>query len=272
MRHGEPFMLSVVIPMYRESARIEPTIRDVLRSLADRDHESEVILVDDGSTDDTVDVVTPFLRSGGGGPIRRVSLVKFGKNRGKGAAVRAGLAEARGDWRLMMDADNAARVIEVDKLLAKASGSTGLVAGSRSVENAEVTAKGFRKLTGFAFKAALWTMGLRLARDTQCGFKLYRADVAEAIAEHGVENRFAFDLEHLLLTRRLGCGVEEVGIRWRHVDGGQINPVLDGIRMVGRAARIRVRDYGELRLPERAASEVEAKPAPRVAGVSADGN
>ncbi len=226
---------------------------DVISTLRDRPTPSEVVLVDDGSTDDTVQTVQPFLTEVGEGTIERVTLVRFEKNRGKGAAVRAGLAEARGAWRLMMDADNAARVMEVDKLFEHAKGEVGLVAGSRSAEGAIVQAQGFRKLTGLIFKSALLVLGLRLARDTQCGFKLYRADVAEAIAAHGVEDRFAFDLEHLLLTQRLGARVREVGIRWVHVDGSQVSPIVDGLKMLRQAARIRFRDYGELNLPRREA-------------------
>lgn len=254
MQDAPSNLLSVVIPMYRESARIEPTLRDVIDSLKDRSAPSEVVLVDDGSTDATVQTVAPFLTDAPVGSLQRVALVRFEKNKGKGAAVRAGLAEARGAWRLMMDADNAARVIEVDKLFEHAAGDVGLVAGSRSAQGAIVEAQGFRKLTGLIFKTALLALGLRLAQDTQCGFKLYRADVAQAIAEHGVEDRFAFDLEHLLLTQRLGTRVKEVGIRWVHVDGSQVSPIVDGIKMLGQAARIRFRDYGAIGLPAPAAS------------------
>lgn len=268
MQDAQASLLSVIIPMYRESARIGPTLRDTIATLKLRSQPSEIVLVDDGSRDDTVQTVEPFLSGTGEGPIERIVLVRFEVNRGKGAAVRAGLARARGTWRLMMDADNAARVDQVFTLFEHARGDTGIVAGSRSAPGAVVEAKGFRKLTGLLFKAALLTLGLRLARDTQCGFKLYRADVADAIAEHGVEDRFAFDIEHLLLAQKLGTHVREVGIRWTHVDGGQINPVVDGLKMLGQAARIRFRDYGTLSLPSddagRATSQIEPKPAAAV--------
>ncbi len=275
MQDAQPIMLSVIIPMYREAARIEPTLRDVLATLSPRTESSEVVLVDDGSPDDTVETVRPYLKSRADGAVQRVTLVRLARNRGKGAAVRAGLAEARGRWRLMMDADNAARVCEVDKLLAQADGGTGIVAGSRSARGAEIDAKGFRRLTGLIFKTALLTLGLRLAKDTQCGFKLYRHDVAQAIAAHGVEDRFAFDLEHLLLAQRLGTRVEEVGIRWRHVDGGQINPVIDGLKMLGQAVRIRFRDYSgaSIKPPDdrRSDAQIEVKPGEREAPARAGG-
>lgn len=239
--------LSVIIPMYNESGRVRETFADVARTLSEASWRAEVVLVDDGSTDSTpaiaktlIESVTPF-------DLVTYRMVEHGRNRGKGAAVRTGLAASTGRWRLMMDADNAARLVEVNKLFA-AAGETGagLIAGSRSVVGSDVDAQPFRKLTGGVYKLALAGMGLAMLHDTQCGFKLYRGDLADEIARHAAEDGFAFDIEHLLLARRAGVGLSEVGIRWQHRAGGQINPVIDGIKMLGQAARIRVRRYGEI--------------------------
>jgi dolichyl-phosphate beta-glucosyltransferase len=162
-------------------------------------------------------------------------------NRGKGAAVRTGLAVARGRWRLMMDADNAARVREVERLFPSTSDPrVALVCGSRNAEGAQVQSRAFRRFAGLVFRAALGALGLNLLRDTQCGFKLYRADLAKVIAKVGREDRFAFDLEHLLIAKRTGL-IREVGIAWEHKDGGTVSPIRDGVRMLIRAARIRSR-------------------------------
>jgi dolichyl-phosphate beta-glucosyltransferase len=250
--------------MFREAARIVPTLDHTIPALRAMPLHCELILVDDGSTDETVEVVTPHLTHEPVGGLRCVRLERHGVNLGKGAAVRTGLAAAQGRWRLIMDADNAAAVTESDKLLsaARADPRIGLVAGSRCLPDSQVEASPFRVLTGAMFKLALRAVGLRLLRDTQCGFKLYRHDLARAIAEHGVEERFAFDVEHLLLARRMGVQVREVGIRWKHVPGGRINPVIDGLRMVGRAVRIRRRVYPGL--PDLSTpvvpSQVEIKP------------
>lgn len=264
---SDPPALSVVIPMYREAARIAPTLTDAIDTLTTLGLTSEIVLVDDGSGDGTVEAVGAFLTGTPSGGLLRVRLVSHAVNRGKGAAVRTGLGASVGVWRLIMDADNATRVREVSKLLRAVGPGVGLVAGSRCVADSDVEARGFRVFAGSLFKLGLVALGLRLCRDTQCGFKLYRRDVADAIVRNGVEDRFAFDIEHLLLARRMGVAVHEVGVRWRHVDGGTINPVVDGLRMLGRAAKIRFRRYEglpDLRGSLDADRMVELKPASAV--------
>lgn len=233
--------LSVVIPMYREARRIGPTLRDAIPLLARGPRPSEIVLVDDGSPDATIPTVEPFLADQPVGALRSVRLVRHRLNRGKGAAVRTGLAAATGAWRLIMDADNAATIREVEKLFARTAPGVGLVAGSRVVRGAEVQAVASRKLTGLIFKTALRSMGMNLLADTQCGFKLYRADLAAEVATHASEDGYAFDLEHLLIARASGLRVAEVGIAWMHQEGGQVNPVHDGLRMLRRAWEIRHR-------------------------------
>jgi dolichyl-phosphate beta-glucosyltransferase len=255
--------LSVVVPMYREAKRIGATLQDLVATLRSSSRSSEIVLVNDGSDDATVSVVRPFLTESPAGGLARVRLVDYSPNAGKGHAVRAGLAAAKGRWRLLMDADNACRVGEVDKLFRAVTPEVGLVAGSRRALDAQVTADAFRKLSGAIFRVALWICGLDLLRDTQCGFKLYRGDLADEIVRYGRENGFAFDLEHLLLAKTAGLAIKEVGVAWVHQDGGTVDPVRDGLRMLYQAARIRRRwitDRPKIRLSPLPASVAEAKP------------
>jgi dolichyl-phosphate beta-glucosyltransferase len=263
-------VLSVVVPMYKEAARVGETLADLVATLAAGGVAAEVILVDDGSPDSTVAVVQPWLTEIPKGNLRRVVLVRHAVNRGKGAAVRTGLAVATGTWILMMDADNAARVREVERLWPSTRNESSLVCGSRNTRDARVRSRVFRRLSGGIFRLALGMLGLNLLRDTQCGFKLYRADVARAIVKLGREDRFAFDLEHLLIASRLGP-IVEVGIAWEHKDGGTVSPVRDGLKMLREAARIRWRfmtasglDRAAVRTASRvgAIGEIEAKPQP----------
>lgn len=236
-------VLSVVIPMFQESKRIEQTLRDVIETLHARRLAAEILAVDDGSTDGTAETVT---RLGGAllGEGDRVELrvIGHGVNRGKGAAVRTGLSASRGSWVLMMDADNSARLAELTKLAASAERTgSGLIVGSRAAPDAEVKADPKRRVTGLVFRSALGLLGLGFVRDTQCGFKLYRRDAADLCESEGVEDGFAFDLEHLGLCRRAGLGVEEVGIKWVHHGGGSIHILFDGLKMLAQAWRIRGR-------------------------------
>lgn len=268
--------LSVVIPMFNEAARIVRTLKDVTRSLAVGQRTAELILVDDGSVDTTADAVRPWLKELPDGNLRRVRLVRHDRNRGKGAAVRTGLGEAVGRWRLMMDADSSVRIGEVERLWQKIEGSVAMVCGSRNAPGALVEARAFRRLAGMLFQLGLLGLGLRLLCDTQCGFKLYRADVAEAVVREGIEDHLAFDLEHLLIAKRRGELVE-VGVRWVHCDGGSVRPVRDGLRMLVAAARLRWRSLRRQRpanapngVPALAGSQVEIKQRAPVRPSSAD--
>jgi len=227
--------------MFREERRIGATLHDLVPALERGPRASEVILVDDGSPDRTLEVVRPWAREQARGSLARVTIVRHDKNRGKGGAVRTGLGEALGLWRLIMDADNACRIDQAERLLERVAPGVGLIAGSRVADGAKIDARAHRRFTGWAFKVALRGLGLDLLKDTQCGFKLYRADLAEQVVLHAREDGYAFDLEHLLIARASGLGLEEVGVRWTHQDGGQVSPARDGLRMLRRGIELRRR-------------------------------
>lgn len=265
---GSP-VLSVIIPMYQESGRIGATLRDVLETLDSWVLPTEVLAIDDGSTDgcgSLVERISEELGSAGSASARGVRVITLDANRGKGAAVRAGLAASRGHWVLMMDADNSARLTELSKLATSANRSrAGLVVGSRVVRGAEVRADPRRKLSGLVFRTILGSLGLGFVRDSQCGFKLYRRDMADLCVAKSRESGFAFDIEHIGLAEKSGIGTSEVGIRWVHMDGGTISVVRDGARMIGQAWRIRrrLRSIQPCDAAPPVASVLELKPVPR---------
>lgn len=265
-RTGSGPVLSVIIPMYQEANRIGETIRDVIATLDAWAVPCEVLAVDDGSTDGCAGLVGSIaaeLAEHGSESAACVRVVTMPRNLGKGAAVRTGLSESRGQWALMMDADNSARLAELPKLASAANRSrVGLAVGSRVTPDADVEADPRRKLSGLIFRTILGTMGLGFVRDSQCGFKLYRRDMADLCVAKSSEDGFAFDIEHIGLAQRTGIGVEEVGIRWVHKEGGTISVVRDGLRMIGQALRIRknLRPIGPADATPPVASVLELKP------------
>lgn len=233
--------LSVVVPMYRERERITETLDDLTNWLQTWDLTSEIILVDDGSPDDTADIVQPFITDEPQGHLRRVRLHKLENNLGKGGAVREGLRQARGQNALIMDADNAATIREVEKLLPSLTHEVGIVAGSRALKSSDVEAVKYRAFTGLIFRAALAALGMNVIRDTQCGFKLYSRDAITIIDRFSNENGYTFDLEHMLLVKRAGLDVVERGIAWKHIEGGQVSALSDGLRMLRESVRLKSR-------------------------------
>lgn len=266
----EPPALSVVIPMYREAHRIGPTLDDAIPWLRAWSRTSELILVNDGSPDDTLGAVGPYLTEEPEGALRRVSLVSYEANRGKGGAVREGLARATGSAALVMDADNAATIREIERLLPALGDGVGIVAGSRESDDAQVDAVAFRRLTGSIFRTALALMGMGVIRDTQCGYKLYTREAVDIVARYASEDGYIFDLEHMLLARKAGLDIAERGIRWAHVEGGQVHAMRDGVRMLAQSARLkaRLRSVRIERATTRPAVTLEPKPSVRAeAGV-----
>src|SRR5918911_1898257 len=220
-----PSSLSIVIPAYNESARIGKTLREVLAYLDEQPGGGEVIVVDDGSKDDTSRVAEEaFAAHARGGVEGRVMRVE--PNRGKGHAVRTGLLAARNRLAAFFDADLSMPVTETPKLIEPIrSGQYDIVFGSRALDRRligthqpwtrEQSGRVFnfvmRRLTGLPFK------------DTQCGFKAFRMDVCRPVVEGALIDRFGFDVELLFIAHRAGLRMLEYPVRWDDVAGGSVS-------------------------------------------------
>lgn len=203
--------LSVVIPAFNEERRLPETLRRVGEHLDARGADYEIVVVDDGSRDATARLA----RDVGG---TRVRVLSNGQNRGKGYAVRRGMLEARGAWRLMCDADLSTPIEELEALEALAEQGYDVVIGSRAVAGArvEVHQSGFRENAGRLFNLCVRLLALPGVRDTQCGFKLFSAAAAEGVFRAARLDGFAFDVEALFLARRQGRRIAEVPVVWRN--------------------------------------------------------
>jgi dolichyl-phosphate beta-glucosyltransferase len=214
--------LSILIPAYNEEKRLPQTLRRVLEWIARGSFSFlEVIVVDDGSRDGTTRVVEEFAKDN-----KCLRLVRNPGNRGKGYAVRNGMLEAKGEWILYTDADLSAPIEELEKLCRAAREQDARVAiGSRAVDRSlvEVHQPAFRELSGRCFNLVMRMVTGLPFRDTQCGFKLYRADAAREIFSRQKQEGFSFDVEDLLIAKKLGLRTVEVPVRWANVEGTKVS-------------------------------------------------
>ena len=250
---------SIVIPAYNESARIGATLEKVLGFIHSQRWDAEVIVVNDGSRDNTVEIVQSFAAKD---PALR--LIENPGNRGKGYSVRNGMLHARGNIVLFSDADLSSPIEESVKLIAALEAGADVAIGSRWLRAETQTRRQpvHRQVFGRIFNILLrLTLGLQFA-DTQCGFKAFRQSATQAIFPWQKIERWGFDPEILFLARKFGFKVKEVPVAWGHSGGARINPFTDGFRMFQEMLRIRWYDLtGKYEGKESVATQ-PAKPLP----------
>lgn len=227
--------VSIVIPAFNESARIGDSIKKIDRFLREFPFSAEVIVVDDGSADNTSEIVMQCQAKG-------VRLVRNDQNHGKGYSVRQGVLSASGRYVLFTDADLSAPIEELNKLLDVAmKEQIDVVIGSRAVDRKyiEKHQTRLREMGGIVFNSMVrLLLGLQL-HDTQCGFKLFQRERSRRIFELQTTFRFGFDPELLFLAKRNGLSIRETPVRWSHAEGSKVSFFRDGIRMFLDLVRIR---------------------------------
>jgi dolichyl-phosphate beta-glucosyltransferase len=231
-----PPTYSIVIPAYNESARLGATLKSVLSYVHSQGWDAEVIVVNDGSRDNTAEIVRSFAAAD---PILR--LVENPGNRGKGYSVRNGMLNARGRVVLFSDADLSSPIEEAPKLFAALEDGADIAIGSRWLRAETQTQRQplHRQIFGRIFNLLLrLTLGLQF-KDTQCGFKAFKQPAVQTIFPLQKIERWGFDPEILFLARKFGFKVKEVPVAWGHSGGTRINPLIDGSRMVQEILHIR---------------------------------
>src|SRR5580693_1369578 len=227
---------SIVIPAYNESERLGATLEKVLAYVRQQGWEAEVIVVNDGSHDNTAEIVRAFAAKD---PM--VRLVENPGNRGKGYSVRNGILSSRGDIVVFSDADLSSPIEELPKLLEALAAGADIAIGSRWLRAELQTQRQsvHRQLFGRVFNLLLRIiLGLKF-KDTQCGFKAFTRRAAQTILPLQRIERWGFDPEILFLARKFGFRVEEVAVLWGHSGDTRIHPVVDGARMFWELLRIR---------------------------------
>ncbi len=214
--------LSVVIPAFNEERRLPDTLEKLVSFFETIPLEDlEIIIVDDGSEDGTAAVMRRRAQADS-----RFRLLQNPGNRGRGYAARHGMLQARGEWRLLPDADLSTPIPELYKLhRAAVEQGAAVVIGSRALDRSLIARHQtfFREFGGRFFNLIMRRVtGLRFA-DTQCGFKLYRGDAAEAIFSRQVLDGFSFDVENMFVAQRLGINVVEIPVKWANAEGTKVN-------------------------------------------------
>ena len=235
--------ISVIIPAYNEEKRIAFTLEKSIDFLQQRSWQYELLPVDDGSRDATVERIAEVARE-----FRQVRCVLNGQNRGKGYSIRHGLEEAQGNFIGFMDADYKTDIAALDHAMELLeSGACGVI-GDRTLGKSEIARerKRYREMGSIVFRRGLqMLMGLRGYDDTQCGFKFFRAEVMRDLFSRQKVEGYMFDVEILLLAGKLGYGLERIPVKWTFDPDSRFNPVTGMIRNLGELARIRWEHRGD---------------------------
>jgi len=234
----QPKLLSVIIPCYNEEKRIGPTLEKLLSFLKKSKMNFEIIVVFDG-TDRTAEVVRRFASSNKlAGKLR---LLVFPKRLGKGGGLLKGFAAAKGDVMLMMDADSSVSPSEIPKLLKGLDGKD-IAIGSRYMPDSNAEIQSVRRFFAFTFNSLVHLLFSLSYKDTQCGFKAFKAHAAKKIMPLVHTMNFVWDVDVLVNANKMGFPVTEVPIEWRAAEGGSItywNGLLIAFKMLAALFKLR---------------------------------
>ncbi len=229
--------ISIIIPAYNEEIRLPTSLSRILSYLKSRNYDYEVVVVDDGSTDSTVNSVQHFVKSEGG----RVRVLGGEENRGKGYATRKGVLAASKEYVLFSDADLSTPIEELEKLAVALDSGSDIAIASRALPDSDVRIhqNWLRERMGKIFNLILRVFGLTWYKDTQCGFKMFRKDVAQKLFSRSRVDGFAFDMEILFLARKFGYSVKEVAVTWINSPNSRVRLLGDPISMFLDSIRVR---------------------------------
>ncbi len=228
------FNVSIVIPAYNEAKRIGLTLDtlevQIKNGILAQANITEVLVVNDGSTDNTVEILQPYKTR-----LPGFRVIDYAVNQGKGFAVHQGMQHSTGAWILVADADMSTPWTELLKLIeAQRVTQASVVIASRDIDGSKITQHQsvLRESLGKLFNVMIRSLTGLPFRDTQCGFKLIETPIARALAPHLRVHRFAWDVELLMLARRMGAGIAEVPVEWHHRDDSRVAIVRDGVEML----------------------------------------
>ncbi|MBE9532002.1 MAG: glycosyltransferase family 2 protein, partial [Proteobacteria bacterium] len=232
----------IIIPAYNEEKLIADTLEQVTKFLEAKSFVYEIIVVDDGSKDSTVEIAKSF---GSKGKRLPVSVVENIKNKGKGFSVRKGFKNARGEYACFSDADLSTPIKDVDKLLEWLKEGYDVAIGSRALKESKVDLHQpwWREIMGKTFNKFVQVLAIRGIKDTQCGFKCFSKEAYTEVFKRQTIDGFGFDVEALFIAKKHGFKIKEVPVTWVNRFESRVNPILHPIQMLGELVLIRFRDF-----------------------------
>jgi dolichyl-phosphate beta-glucosyltransferase len=224
----QDFYLTIVIPAYKEESRIHIILEAIARYEKTKDFEIETIVVVDASPDNTAGAAKAYI-----GKLKHLKVHEGKENKGKGGAVRDGIMLARGKYVVFADADNSTPIEQVDKLLPYAK-KYEVVIGSRYNDGGKLAIPQplFRRVGTRVLNMIIQAIAISGIRDTQCGFKLFETEAAKKIFAKQSIYDFSFDIEILVIAKKLGYKIRETGITWYDNPHSTVSPIKDGLKMI----------------------------------------
>lgn len=228
--------VSIIIPTYNEYNRIIPTLRKVVSFLERGRKDYEIIVSDDGSSDGTSDLIEREFRGK-----KNIRVLRHSSNHGKGYVVREGMLEAKGDFRLFMDADLSTPIEELDKLTTYFRLGFDVVIGSRAIadDEVEINKTVHRYLMGKIFNTLVSIFVIGGISDTQCGFKMFTSKATHDLFSRQKLDGFSFDVEVLYLAKKLGYRIKEVPVSWADAKDSKVKLLHDSIAMAKDLFKVR---------------------------------
>ncbi len=232
--------LSVVIPAFNEENRIIKSLNTIDTYLSSKNLKYEIIVVDDGSTDNTPFIVKDFRKTH-----HNVSYTSYGQNMGKGYAVREGVKTSKGYIILFTDADLSTPINEIEKLIETIKCGFDIAIGSRALSDSEIIVSQpfYRKTMGKIFNILVQLLIFKGIKDTQCGFKCFTNEAANEVFKRCKINGFSFDVEILLIARKLGFKIKDIPVQWINSPETRVHPVKHSLAMIKELLYIKQNEY-----------------------------
>ncbi len=229
--------LSVIMPAYNEERRLANSLRKVIAYFSTQTYTSEIIVVDDGSTDRTAEIVEEFMQEC---PTLRLVRADHG---GKGHACKQGVFASQGTWLFLCDTDLSMPIEEIAAFVQLFEGNYQIVIASRELPGSHRYGEPlYRHAMGRVFNLLVRALTVRNIQDTQCGFKCFRSDIARELFRKQSISGWGFDVEVLFIAQKWGCQIAEVPIDWYYQSSSKVRPVQDTLHMFREVWRIRLND------------------------------